>query len=92
MLMANGQYGLTMLKTSGLVGLSPNHFEDQADLFIEKMKKSGAIDERVFSISIAMGSEQSYITFGGYHLHKFAKPNSTITWHDVAQNSNHWQL
>ena len=72
MLMANEQSGLDRLATSGIVGLSPNHYEQRADLFIEKMKKAGVIDERVFSISIAMGTKQSYITFGGYNLSKYA--------------------
>ena len=42
-----------MLRSSGLVGLSPSHYEKNADLFVEKMKEGGAIDEAIFSMSIA---------------------------------------
>ena len=45
-----------MIKSSGLVGLSPEHFEKEADLFIEKMKITGAIDEAVFSLFIGTGN------------------------------------
>ena len=55
MMTINGQKGLGGLRSSGIVGLSPNHFENAADLFIEKMKKTGAIDEAIFSMSIGMG-------------------------------------
>lgn len=61
-----GQKGLGMLKVSGLVGLSPNKFEEEADLFVEKMKEVGAIEDAIFSMSIAPGNKQSKITFGGY--------------------------
>lgn len=61
------------MRSSGIVGLSPNHYENAADLFIEKMKKTGAIDEAIFSMSIGMGDIQSKITFGGYDLDKFAE-------------------
>lgn len=37
------------------------------------MKKTGAIDEAIFSMSIGMGDIQSKITFGGYDLDKFAE-------------------
>ena len=42
--------------SSGLVGLSPSHIDEDADLIIEKMRKSGAIDEAVFSIFIGTGN------------------------------------
>ena len=38
------QHGLDRLACSGIVGMSPNHFEEESDLFIEKMKQTGAID------------------------------------------------
>lgn len=41
------------LKSSGLAGMSPKRLD--ADLFIEKMKKTGAIDEAIFSFSIGLG-------------------------------------
>ena len=62
------QNGLGMLRSSGLIGLSPSHYEKNADLFVEKMRDGGAIDEAVFSMSIAQGYEQSKITFGGYDV------------------------
>jgi len=37
------QQGLSTLKTSGIVGMSPNHYEKMGDLFIEKMRESGVI-------------------------------------------------
>jgi hypothetical protein len=55
-------------ETSGLVGLSPYQARDGSDLFVLKMKDSGAIDEAVFSLSIGMKDVQSKITFGGYDL------------------------
>ena len=62
------QRGLDRLACSGLVGMSPNHFEEESDLFIQKMKQTGAIDEAVFSLSIGMNDQQSKITFGGYDI------------------------
>jgi hypothetical protein len=50
-----GQSGLKSLSSSGIVGMSPNHFEEDSDLFIEKMKETGAIDLAIFSLSIGMG-------------------------------------
>lgn len=44
-----------MLKASGLVGLSPRHYEKDADLFVSKMKEGGAINEAIFSMSVAPG-------------------------------------
>lgn len=72
--------------------MSPRHFETDSDLFIEKMKKTGAIDQAVFSMSIGMGDSQSKITFGGYDLERFAKKNSTINWHDITPNSHYWEI
>lgn len=86
----NSQTGLAGLRASGIVGLSPNHFENAADLFIQKMKKTGAIDEAIFSMSIGMGDIQSKITFGGYNLEKFAK--GPIQWHDIVYGSRYWEI
>jgi len=61
-----------MVKASGLVGLSPNHFDKECDLFIDKMKRSGAIQHAIFSLSIGAKSISSMITFGGYDLLRFA--------------------
>jgi hypothetical protein len=62
--------------------MSPTHFDKESDLFMAKMKKSGAIDKSIFSLSIAMGDLQSRITFGGYNLSAYATSNS-INWHKI---------
>lgn len=84
------QQNLGMIKSSGLVGMSPNHFDKESDLFIEKMKQAGAIDHAVFSLSIGMGDVQSKITFGGYDLDRLA--TGPIRWHNVDKNQRYWQL
>jgi hypothetical protein len=62
------QSGLDAMRASGIVGMSPNHFEKQGDLFIEKMRDSGVIDEAIFSIYIDLKNDNSKISFGGYDL------------------------
>ena len=84
------QNGLDRLASSGIVGMSPNHFEAESDLFIEKMKQTGAIDESIFSLSIGMNDQQSKITFGGYDLEDFA--TGPITWHNIDPYSVYWQV
>jgi len=79
-----------MLRASGLVGLSPKHFEIESDLFITKMKNNGAIDEAIFSIFIGSNNIISKITFGGYALDQFGRGN--ITWHPISQANNYWSL
>lgn len=54
------------------------------------MKSVGAIDEAIFSMSIAPGEKQSKITFGGYLADDFA--TTPVKWHDVQKNSDHWAL
>lgn len=66
------QSGLDAMRASGIVGMSPNHFEKQGDLFIEKMRDSGVIDQAVFSLYIDLQNDNSKISFGGYDLAKFA--------------------
>ena len=44
-----------MIQASGLIGMSPNPFDEESDLFIINMKKWGNIDEAIFSLSIGMG-------------------------------------
>ena len=46
-----------MMGVPALVGLSPKHFEEEADLFIEHMRKEGAIDQAVFSMLIGTENE-----------------------------------
>jgi len=78
------------LKASGLVGLSPRHFEANSDLFIEKMKKTGAISKAIFSMSIGFGDKQSRITFGGYDKERYSI--GRVNWHQIDENSNYWSL
>ena len=80
------------MRSSGIAGMSPRHYETKSDLFIEKMKKTGAIDQAVFSMSIGMGDVQSKITFGGYDLERFATKNATINWHNIASGSHYWEI
>jgi len=79
-----------MLKASGLVGLSPRHYEKDADLFVDKMKEGGAISDAVFSMSIAPGYAQSKITFGGYDSNEFA--TGAIQWHNIDKYTVYWKL
>jgi hypothetical protein len=70
--------------------MSPNHFEEESDLFIEKMKEAGAIDQAVFSLSIGMNDVQSKITFGGYDLDEYA--TGAIKWHNIHMFSAYWEV
>ena len=83
-----GQSGLYALSSSGIVGMSPTHFDFESDLFIQKMKEAGAIDQAVFSLSIGMGDVQSKITFGGYDLETYA--TGAIKWHKIEFFSEYW--
>lgn len=61
------------------------------DLFMDKMVKTGAIDKKVFSLSIAPNStSQSVATFGGYDSDKFATDD--LTWHDAPFYSMYWSV
>lgn len=84
------QSGLDMLQTSGLVGLSPKRMEHNADLFVEKMKQGGAIEDAIFSMSIAPGDKQSIITFGGFSEEDYA--TGPLKWHSIDPYSNYWIL
>lgn len=58
-------------------------------MFIEELKKSGAIDHMSFSISIAKDG-QSQMTFGGYQESIYA--TGPISWHNISQYSNYWSV
>ena len=75
------QRDLNNHKSSGLVGLSHYHNNNQGDLFLLKMKETGTIDSAMFSLSISMGNVQSKITFGGYDTEIFA--TAPLQWHDI---------
>jgi len=64
-------YNLGELHATGLVGLGPKKTDNRADLFVEKMKEVGVIDEAVFSLYINLKADRSKMTFGGYDLHRF---------------------
>lgn len=66
------QRGLSTLRTSGIVGMSPNHFEKMGDLFIEKMRDAGVINKAIFSLMIELTNDQSKITFGGIDMANMA--------------------
>jgi len=88
------QSGLSFLRSSGVIGLSPGNegFDNTTyDLYIDKMVQSGTIDKKIFSISISPDSTtQSAVTFGGYDTDKFATGN--LTWHDTDKSSMYWTL
>ena len=96
------QQGLDGLQADGLVGLAPSPHKNQqgfsSELFIEKLKKSGAVDDAVFSLMInSDDSVDSKITLGGYNSEKFGKEGSHIHWHPLKpreQNGkyDHWRL
>ena len=71
-MIVNERIELGQVKSSGLVGLGPNYYDSEADLFIIKMKKEGAIKSSIFSLSIVPGEKTSMITFGGYDLDRYA--------------------
>lgn len=54
------------------------------------MKEGGAIDHSIFSLSIASGYEQSYVTFGGYDTDAYATED--LQWKNIKSWSNYWEL
>ena len=67
-------YNLGNLHATGLVGLGPKKTDDRADLFIEKMKDVGVIDQAAFSLYINLKDDKSKITLGGYDTERFGYP------------------
>ena len=62
-----------MIKSSGLVGMShpmknSHRTNNDGDLFMDKMKQVGVIDNAIFSLSIGRDNYESKMTFGGYDL------------------------
>jgi hypothetical protein len=86
------QRGLGTLRTSGIVGMSPNHFEKMGDLFIEKMRDAGVINKAIFSLMIELTNNQSKITFGGIDMANMAALGSQMNYHNITKDSVHWQL
>ena len=74
------------LASDGILGLALKQGSDITELFMNKLKDSGDIEERVFSF--IMGLDQnlpSKFLVGGYDLATFAK--GPIQWHNVADPS-----
>ena len=96
------QQGLDGLQADGLVGLAPSPHKNMqgftSELFIEKLKKAGAVDDAVFSLMINSDDNvDSKITLGGYNSEKFGKEGSRINWHplkprEVNGKYDHWRL
>ena len=58
---------------------------------MDKMKRDGAITDKVFSFSINPDTEEkSAATFGGYDLEKYAK--GSLSWHEADTTSIYWSL
>ena len=62
------------LKTTGLVGMAPVGAHDSGDLFIEKMKEAGVIDNAMFSMYFDFHNDKSKISFGSYDRDRFVVP------------------
>jgi len=85
---------LSNLHSSGIVGLSPGHHQsDRNDLFILKMKKSGAIKHAVFSFYISGStSRKNIMTLGGFNLKKFGRHGFPVNYHQVKAGYDQWWL
>ena len=86
------QRGLGSLMSSGIVGMSPNHYEKMGDLFIEKMRDAGVINKAVFSLMIELTNNNSKMTFGGIDMENMAAYGSKINYHTIVPDSVHWEL
>ena len=63
------------MEASGLIGLGSavTEFDGEAcDLFVDKMKEAGTIENAMFAIYLDLQNDNSKITFGGYDLNRFA--------------------
>ena len=69
--------------------MSSKHFDDDADMFIFKLKSEGIIDEAVFSLLIGTGDRQSKMTLGGFRDDFF---EGQISWHQINPSSVYWQV
>ena len=43
-----------MIGVSGLIGMSPNPYDEESDLFVANMKQWGVIDHAIFSLAVGM--------------------------------------
>ena len=77
-----------MLKTDGILGLSPRALNKDAELIFNALKEQDQIDERIFSFLIRGGSADSVFTLGGYN-ESYGK--GEVQWHKLIDNS-HWTV
>lgn len=75
------------LPISGLIGLAPRDYVADS-LFVEQLKKSKSIDQKVFSIFIDAIYDESKIMFGGYDLKKYAdEDHQEFKYHDLTKKN-----
>lgn len=72
--------------------MSPASYDPYCDLFINKMKKAGIIDEGVFSLYIDLKDNKSKMTLGGYDLEQYSLPGQEMQYHDIIPNTGHWMI
>lgn len=83
--------GLDTLVGDGILGLGPDTLTDMPKLFIDSLKDSGVIDQRMFSFIIGLDHNlPSKFMVGGYDLNKYAK--GPIKWHDTLEPKKTWYL
>ncbi len=80
----NSQFGLDYV--DGILGLAPDS-SGGVPSFISSLKNNQVIDNRVFSVYIGQGTEQSMIQFGGYDSFKVKKDQENegygIHWYNL---------
>jgi len=57
-------------KTSGILGLKPDMGDGSPKSFMTQIKEANVINKRQFSVHIYKESNQAYIKFGTFNLHK----------------------
>ena len=72
--------------------MSPTSYDPYCDLFINKMKKAGVIDEAVFSMYIDLKDNQSKMTLGGFDLELYSLPGQELQYHDIIPKTGHWMV
>jgi len=62
------------------------------DLFIEKMKETGVIDNAMFSMFFDFSNSKSKISLGGYDLESYAVPGAQVNFHSIDEDEGKWML
>lgn len=84
---------LSNLKASGIVGMGSGwNKQDRNDLFILKMKNSGAIDKAVFSMYVTDNMYGGRLTIGGFDVKKYARHRFPLKYHKVYKGYSSWWL